>query len=73
MHSSFRVDDAIMLASDGRCQGQTIQGISLALTVPNEAAAEQRFAALSDGGQLQMPPAETFSSPRFGVVADRFG
>jgi PhnB protein len=41
--------------------------------VPNEAAAEQRFAALSDGGQLQMPPAETFSSPRFGVVADRFG
>jgi PhnB protein len=52
MYSSFRVGDAIMLAADGRCQGQTnFQGISLALTLPNEAAAEQRFAALSDGGQ----------------------
>ena len=74
MYSSFRVGDAIMLASDGRCQGQTnFQGISLALTVPNEAAAEQRFAALSDGGQVQSPLAETFFSPRFGIVADRFG
>jgi PhnB protein len=74
MHSSFRVGDVIMLASDGRCQGQTnFQGISLALTVPNEAAAEQRFAALCDGGQVQIPLAETFFSPRFGIVADRFG
>ena len=24
MHSSFRVGDAIMLASEGRCRGQTI-------------------------------------------------
>jgi PhnB protein len=65
MYSSFRVGDAIMLASDGRCQGQTnFQGISLALTVPNEAVAEQRFAALSDDGQVQIPLAETFFSPR---------
>jgi uncharacterized glyoxalase superfamily protein PhnB len=41
--------------------------------VPNEAAAEQRFAALSDGGQVQIPLAETFFSPCFGIVADRFG
>jgi PhnB protein len=74
MHSSFRVGDAILLASDGQCQGQTgFQGISLTLTVPDEAAAEQRFAALSDGGQVQMPLAKTFFSPRFGMVADRFG
>jgi PhnB protein len=74
MHSSFRVGDAIVLASDGRCQGRTnFQGISLALTVQNEAAAEQWFAALSDGGQVQIPLAETFFSPRFGIVADRFG
>jgi PhnB protein len=50
MHSSFRVGDTIVLASDGRCQGQTnFQSISLTLTVPDEAAAEQRSAALSDG------------------------
>jgi PhnB protein len=74
MHSSFRVGDAIVLASDGRCQGETnFQGISLTLTVPNEAEAEQRFTALSDGGQVQMPLTKTFFSPRFGMVADRFG
>ena len=74
MHSSFRVGDVNLLASDGRCQGQaSFQGVSLALTVPNEAAAEQRFAALSEGGQVQMPLAKTFFSPRFGMVADRFG
>jgi len=74
MHSSFRVGDAIVLASDGRCQGETnFQGISLTLTVPDEAEAEQRFGALSDGGQVQMPLTKTFFSPSFGMVADRFG
>jgi PhnB protein len=74
MHSSFRVGDATVMASDGRCQGETnFQGISLTLTVPDEAEAEQRFTALSDGGQVQMPLTKTFFSPRFGMVADRFG
>jgi len=74
MHSSFRVGDAIVLASDGRCQGETnFQGISLTLTVPDEAEAERRFGALSDGGQVQMPLTKTFFSPSFGMVADRFG
>jgi len=74
MHSSFRVGDATVLASDGRCQGETnFQGISLTLTVPDEAQAEQRFGALSEGGQVHMPLAKTFFSPRFGMVADRFG
>ncbi len=74
MHSSFRVGDAVVLASDGRCQGEAnFQGISLTLTVPDEAEAERRFGALSDGGQVQMPLTKTFFSPRFGMVADRFG
>ena len=74
MHSSFRVCEAIVMASDGRCQGETnFQGISLTLTVPDEAEAEQRFTALSDGGQVQMPLTKTFFSPSFGMVADRFG
>jgi hypothetical protein len=41
--------------------------------VRDEAEAERRFGALSDGGQVQMPLAKTFLSPRFGMVADRFG
>jgi PhnB protein len=29
--------------------------------------------ALADEGQVQMPLAKTFFSPRFGMVAGRFG
>ena len=30
------------------------------------------FAALGDGGQVQMPLTKTFFSARFGMIADRF-
>jgi len=74
MHMSLRIGDATVLASDGRCLGQpSFQGFALSLTVPSEAEAEHKFAALADGGQVQMPLAKTFFSPRFGMVADRFG
>ena len=74
MHSCFRIGDTAVMASDGRCTGKpSFQGFSLSITVPNEAEAERLFAALGDGGQVQMPLAKTFFSPRFGMVADRFG
>jgi PhnB protein len=74
MHASFRVGETIILASDGRCQGQmSFQGVSLSLTVADDSEAERRFAALADGGQVRMPLAKTFFSSRFGMVADRFG
>jgi PhnB protein len=74
MHTSFRIGDTTVLASDGRCEGRpTFQGFSLSLLVANEAEADRVFAALADGGQVQMPLAKTFWSPRFGMVADRFG
>jgi PhnB protein len=74
LHASFRVGETTLMASDGRCTGRAnFQGISLSLTVPNDAEAERRFAALADGGQVQMPLKKTFFSSRFGMVADRFG
>ena len=74
MHASFRIGDSTVMASDGRCQGQPgFQGFSLSLTVPDEAEADRMFAGLAEGGQVQMPLAKTFFSPRFGMVADRFG
>ena len=74
MHASVRIGETTMLASDGRCQGApSFQGFALSLTVPNEAEAERLFGALGDGGQVQMPMTKTFFSPRFGMVADRFG
>lgn len=74
MHASFRIGASTVLASDGRCEGrQSFQGFALSLTVPDDAAADRLFAALSDGGQVQMPLTKTFFSSRFGMVADRFG
>jgi len=74
MHASLRIGDTIVLASDGRCQGQpSFQGFALSLSAPADAEAERLFAALSDGGQVQMPMTKTFFSSRFGMVADRFG
>jgi PhnB protein len=74
MHVSFRVGNTTVMASDGFCKGQTdFQGLSLSLTVSNETEADRVFAALADGGHVQMPLNKTFWSPRFGMVTDRFG
>jgi PhnB protein len=74
MHTCFRIGDTAVMASDGRCQGQpSFQGFSLSLTAADEAEADRLFAALGEGGQVQMPLGKTFFSPRFGMVADRFG
>ena len=74
MHACFRIGDTAVMASDGRCQGQpSFQGFSLSLTAADEAEADRLFGALAEGGQVQMPLGKTFFSPRFGMVADRFG
>ncbi|HEY9214191.1 MAG TPA: VOC family protein [Ancylobacter sp.] len=74
MHSSFKVGDAELMASDG-CQSDNtgFSGISLALSVKSPEEAEVKFAALADGGQVTMPLAKTFFSPSFGTLTDRFG
>jgi len=74
MHTSFRIGDTKVMASDGRCQGRpSFQGFALSLSARDEAEAERLFNALGDGGAVQMPLAKTFFSPRFGMVTDRFG
>jgi PhnB protein len=74
MHASLRIGNNIVMASDGHCQGKpSFQGFSLSLTVPDVAQADRLFGALANGGQVQMPLAKTFFSPRFGMVTDQFG
>ncbi|HXH08643.1 MAG TPA: VOC family protein [Alphaproteobacteria bacterium] len=74
MHTSFRLGETTVMASDGRCGGQpSFQGVALSLTVVDEAEADQVFTALADGGRVQMALAKTFWSARFGMVTDRFG
>jgi PhnB protein len=74
MHASIRIGNSMVMASDGRCEGQPgFQGFALSLSLPTEAETDRVFAALSEGGQVQMPLAKTFWSPRFGMLTDRFG
>jgi PhnB protein len=74
MHASLRVGDTTLLMSDGSAQGAPkFEGFSLALNLQSEADAERLFAALAEGGRIQMPLARTFFAPRFGMLTDRFG
>jgi PhnB protein len=74
MHASFTIGTTTIMASDGYCSGKApFQGFSLSLSVKDAAAADKVFRALSEGGQVTMPLAQTFWSPRFGMLTDRFG
>jgi PhnB protein len=74
MHSSFRVGQTSVMASDGDSTDKpSFQNFSLSLSVANEAEVDRAFNALADGGQVKMPLTKTFWSPRFGMVEDRFG
>jgi PhnB protein len=74
MHACLRIGDTSVMASDGHCAGRpNFQGFALSFTASDVAEAERAFAALADGGKVNMPLTKTFFSPRFGMVADRFG
>lgn len=74
MHMQFKVGDTTIMASDGRnTHKPDFKGFALTLNAKDEAEADRLFNALADGGQVQMPMAKTFFSPRFGMVADKFG
>ena len=74
MHSSVKIGDTVVMMSDGGCQNKTkFDGFSLSVSAANPAEAEKVFNALAEGGQVRMPLGKTFFSPRFGMVADKFG
>ena len=74
LHAEFRVGDSTILASDGMStDGPKFQGFHLCIICSSVEEVNRQFAALSQGGQVTMPLSETFFSPRFGMLTDRFG
>ena len=74
MHSSFKLGDQRVMASDGYAKGKPeFKGFALSLSVKTEGEADRLFAALGDGGKVEMPLGKTFFSPKFGMVQDKFG
>ena len=62
------------MSSDGRNTGKPkFEGFALSIVAKDEKDADKKFAALAQGGQVTMPLAKTFFSPRFGMLADKFG
>jgi PhnB protein len=74
MHASLQIGDTVVMASDGRCDGEaTFEGFSLSISVADEAEADRIFAALGEGGLVTMPLEKTFWAPKFGMLQDKFG
>jgi PhnB protein len=74
MHSCFKLGDQRVMASDGHAKGQPeFKGFALSLAVKTEAEADKLFAALGEGGKVEMPLMKTFFSPKFGMLQDKFG
>jgi PhnB protein len=76
-HATFRIGSTEIMASDCGCEKPPAEtkfaNFSLALRVETPEKAEQFFAALSEGGQIQIPLVKTFFAERYGIVIDRFG
>jgi PhnB protein len=74
MHTSMPLADIILMGCDApKERPQTIGGFRVAINCDDEAEVNRLYSALSEGGSVQMPLAETFWSPLFGMVTDKFG
>jgi len=72
MHCALDSGGALLMAADSPPGTQVTRGcVNAQVTDPEEA--ERIFAALSEGGQVQMPLQETFWAQRFGLLTDRYG
>jgi PhnB protein len=74
MHANVQIGETQIMASDGMNGGKPdFKGFSLSITAPSENEADRIFAAIGQGGKVQMALDTTFFARRFGVVTDRFG
>jgi PhnB protein len=73
LHARLQTGDAALIGCDVPENYETPRGFDISIQLADEGEAERIFNALADGGQIGMPLQETFWSPRFGMLADRYG
>ena len=74
VHATMSLGDAELAGADVEpAHYQRPRGFYVLFTAATRADAERIFAAFADGGEVHLPLAQTFWSPAFGVVTDRFG
>lgn len=71
----LKAGESMLMASDcpPGAPFEPMQGCAVAIGIEGAADAERVFAALSEGGTITMPIAETSWAERFGMFTDRFG
>lgn len=74
MHAEMVIGETTILVSDGNSTGNPkFDGFSLAIGCKTVDEVERLWKGLSDGGKPIAPLMETFFSPKFGMIADKFG
>jgi PhnB protein len=75
MHATLNFGSNSFMASDSM-PGQDApdcSNITMSLGTNDLEATNKTFAALSEGGQINMPLEDTFWGARFGMLTDKFG
>ena len=72
LHARMSIGGTELMGADIP-NAQPMRSAYLSLSVDSDAEAERIFSALSDGGEVFMPLAETFFATRFGQCRDRYG
>lgn len=73
MHCHLVADGAEIMGADGPPPHDRHAGTCVNLMTDTIEQAERVYAALSEGGTVQMPLQETFWAYRWGAFTDRFG
>ncbi len=75
MHAYLVHPDFVLMAGDAPpgVGHDGVKGIMMTLTYDTAAEARRIYAALAEGGSVQMPLGETFWAEAFGMCTDRFG
>ena len=75
MHGEMTIGDAKLMASDypPGTDGAAQAGFSVMQSAPDVPTARRYFDRLAEGGRVIDDFKETFFSPGFGMVKDRFG
>jgi PhnB protein len=74
MHAALEIDNYVLMGADSPPERyEKPRGITVAIGAKDKGEAERIFNALSEGGNVTMPFAQTFWSPGFGMCVDRYG
>jgi PhnB protein len=74
MHTSMPLGDGLLMGCDAPSERSTpIGGFQISVESKDEAEVKRIYEALQAGGSVQMPLAQTFWSPMFGMCTDKFG